>query len=96
MVIEATCNCIPDPSQEESSSINCQRYELVDQTIINASILAQGECAFELERYIEDAFGEGGCPMLGDRIAGSGKLGMMTIEWVRALSSLQRNECSGG
>ena len=72
MVIGATCNCIPDPSDAAlSSSINCQRYELVNQTSVNASILALGECDYE--RYDEFFLGDGGCPMLGTRLTGSGK-----------------------
>lgn len=70
MVIGATCNCIPDPSDTASSSISCQRYEQIDQTSVNSSILAQGECAFE--RYERLYLGEGGCPMLGTRLTGSG------------------------
>ena len=67
MVIGATCNCIQDIS---STSINCQHYQLVDQTSIDASILAQTEYDNE---YITSFFPEGSCSVLDAKIAGSGK-----------------------
>lgn len=53
-VVAATCNCIPsgvvevEDGREASSLLNCQYYQLeLTESIINASILEQGQCNYQ-------------------------------------------------
>ena len=79
-VIGATCNCNPVGGESTIGDVNCQDYQLQEETtVVNAQVVARGVCSNEETPYLSESYHN--CTAIGTSVGvvSSGNCFILTI-----------------